>query len=116
MNQCAPSRSARRHGGVNVNRGGCFGLGPSVECTRRQALDGRAAVSLDGRVPCQSSVFGFRGVRPLPSESQPPRSPGENFTEPGLMSVSVSLMSDEIFSTFRVNSVRPSTPSGHTQA
>ena len=45
----------------------------------------------------------------------PPRSPGENFTEPGLISVSVSLMSEASLRTVSVNSVSAARPSAQTQ-
>jgi hypothetical protein len=49
-------------------------------------------------------------------QAHPPRSPSENFTDPGLMSVCVSLISDEIFITVRVRSISDSRPPGSTKA
>ncbi len=61
-------------------------------------------------------AFRQPGVTVL-SGAHPPLSPGENFTEPGLMRVWLSLMSVEILMTVRVNSVRLAHPSRatHTQ-
>jgi len=50
-----------------------------------------------------------------PSFGPYPRSPGENFTEPGLMSVCVSLIIVESFIADSVNSVNCSRPSAVTQ-
>lgn len=44
-----------------------------------------------------------------------PISPGENLTEPGLMSVSVSLIKVDILSTVNVNCVNASSPGAGTQ-
>jgi Macrocin-O-methyltransferase (TylF) len=49
-----------------------------------------------------------------PWHSYPPRSPGENFTDPGLISDCVSLINEANFSTVKVNSVSSSRPSGPT--
>ena len=67
---------------------------PGVRDASRRRTWGVARLLGEGRCPHQTSGLAHETE---PCAYPPPRSPGENFTDPGLMSVSVSLIREEIF-------------------
>ena len=89
-------------------RGGDSGDGVRIR-QRRQALPS-IAVAVNspprpGPSPGAAALVSMRAQLRASRRTHPPRSPGENFTDPGLISDCVSLISAAIFSTVSVSSV-----------
>ncbi len=107
------SREAR---GLLIRRQVGNGRGPREESVELATLLGLgAAAELADQAGGGRGRLSRRALSCVSFRPYPPRSPGENFTFPGLISVCVSLIREDSFRTMRVNSVSCSRPSGPTQ-